>query len=503
MKTKKILASILAVASVLTMTACNSNSETPANTGDSANTGNSANTNSDNAADTQGESNEPAKDYTKFQAIVDDVNSKWANVRDKNEKLAAYLAEDHSGDTGSGTVNAHVDPIDTSNIPTGLTLSVLSHRTDLNKEGNYYLNEMTDAFEEKYGCTVEYTTTTKYASDVGTRMSTNDYGDVLMIPNSVKIQDLGNYFVPLGTVDELSQKYNWIDKKSYEGIVYGIPHVGNVSGGIVYNKRVWKEAGITELPKTPEEFIADLKQIKENCPDVIPYYTNFAASDWTLDQWVALVGSAYGDPDYKNNILINKEDPLKQDGGYYKVFKLIYDVFSEPSILEEDPNSSDWEASKPWLAEGKIATMTMGSWAVSQCQEFAVQNGQDPADVGFMPAPFTVDGVQYGETAADYAMGINKNIDEDHIKLAMAYITWFVEESPYTEHEIGIPTLKGGSFPSFMEGAWNDCILIEEAPAPDGLEGVFDEIDKEAEINFWGGEAGNFKIRIGEAALTA
>lgn len=145
--------------------------------------------------------------------------------------------------------------------------------------------------------------------------------------------------------------------------------------------------------------------------------------------------------------------------------------------------------------------MVQGSWAVSQIQEFAVQNGQDPEDVGFMPAPFTIDGVQYGETSSDYTMGINKNIDADHIKLAKAYIDWFVEESSFTEHEKGVPTLKGGKFPSFMEGAWDDCILIEEAPSKEGLEGVFEAIDKEAEINFWGGEAGNFKIRIGEAAL--
>lgn len=492
MKTKKILASILAAASVLTMTACNQGNEKPATT-----TAANNEVNTDNAVTTAAPE-APAKDYAPFQAIVDEVNKKWAETRDKNQQLADYLAAGGSSE-GSSAVNAHVDPIDTSNIPTGLTLSVLNHRTDLDQSG--YLAEMTKEFEDKYGCTVKYTTITKYAGDVATRMSTKDYGDVLMIPTSVKVQDLSNYFVPLGTVEELSKKYNWIDKKSFEGVVYGIPHTGTVSGGIVYNKRIWKEAGITELPKTPEDFIADLKQIKEKLPDVIPYYTNFAAADWTMDQWMALVGSAYGDPNYKNNILINKEDPIKEGSGYYKVLKLIYDVYSEPSILEEDPNSSDWEASKPWLAEGKIATMVQGSWAVSQIQEFAVQNGQDPEDVGFMPAPFTIDGVQYGETSSDYTMGINKNIDANHIKLAKAYIDWFVEESSFTEHEKGVPTLKGGKFPSFMEGAWDDCILIEEAPSKEGLEGVFEAIDKEAEINFWGGEAGNFKIRIGEAAL--
>lgn len=37
----------------------------------------------------------------------------------------------------------------------------------------------------------------------------------------------------------------------YDNTVYGIAHLGSVAGGICYNKRIWSEAGITELPTTP------------------------------------------------------------------------------------------------------------------------------------------------------------------------------------------------------------------------------------------------------------
>ena len=50
--------------------------------------------------------------------------------------------------------------------------------------------------------------------------------------------------------------------------------------GIVYNKKVFEEAGVTELPKTPTEFIEALQKIKDNT-DAIPLYTNFAAG-WTM-----------------------------------------------------------------------------------------------------------------------------------------------------------------------------------------------------------------------------
>ena len=67
---------------------------------------------------------------------------------------------------------------------------------------------------------------------------------------------------------------------------YGIPSTANAQG-IVYNKAVFEEAGITELPTTPDEFLEDLQLIKDNT-DAIPMYTNFAAG-WTMGAWDAYI----------------------------------------------------------------------------------------------------------------------------------------------------------------------------------------------------------------------
>ena len=65
--------------------------------------------------------------------------------------------------------------------------------------------------------------------------------------------------------------------------------VGNASG-IVYNKRIFKEAGIDKLPTTPKEFISDLKAIKEKTK-ATPLYTNYAAG-WTMGAWDAYIGGS-------------------------------------------------------------------------------------------------------------------------------------------------------------------------------------------------------------------
>lgn len=396
--------------------------------------------------------------------------------------------------TGSGAANsAETTPAPANNGGNGLSLKVLTHRTDRIEDGT--LAEMTKAFEEANNCTVVYQGFTDYGSDVPTMMNTTEYGDVLMIPDTVKVKDLANFFEPLGTYEELDAKYNWADQKMYDGIVYGIAHLGSIAGGICYNKRIWKEAGVETLPTTPEEFLADLKLIRDNT-DAIPYYTNFAEASWTIVQWASLVNSASGSSTYENDILTAKRDLFVPGDAYYEVYKLMYDVFSDPTLHEEDPMTSDWEGCKAAINDGRIATMVMGSWAVSQFREA----GDHPEDIGYMPAPFSVNGKQYAESSSDYCMGVNKNRSDEIKELGKKYITWFVEDSGFAEHEGSISAVKGSPLPDYLTD-FEDCELFLTEPAPEGLVGVWDAINNESEVGTWQGDAANFKIRIAEAAF--
>ncbi len=406
-----------------------------------------------------------------------------------------------SGDTtdgtsntdGSSSVNGGSSDNGTADSGDVLTLKVLTHRTDRIEDGS--LDAMTDAFEQANNCVVEYQGFTDYTTDIPTMMNTTEYGDVLMIPGTVKIEELGNFFEPLGTYDELKDKYNWIDNKMYDGTVYGIPHLGSVAGGICYNKRIWAEAGVTELPKTPEDFVAALKLIEANT-DAIPYYTNFADASWTLVQWASLVNSASGSSTYETDILTSSRDLFIDGDPYYEVYELMFDVFSDPTLIEEDPMTSDWEGCKKAINDGKIATMVMGSWAVSQFKEA----GENPDDIGYMPAPFNVNGQQFAESAPDYCLGINVNRSAEIKELGKKYITWFVEDSGFAQKEGAIGTLKGSEMPDYLE-AFADCELFVTNAAPEGLVGVWDAINNDSEVGTWQGDAANFKIMIAEAAF--
>ncbi len=409
-----------------------------------------------------------------------------AGTSNTESSATADNSSDASGETSTETSSGEK-----------LTLKVLTHRTDRKEDGS--LDKMTDAFEEKYNCVVEYQAFTDYAGDVSTMMNTTNYGDVLMIPDTVKVSELGNFFEPLGSYDDLKTKYMWTDQKMYDGTVYGLAHLGSVSGGICYNKKVWADAGITTMPKTAEEFINALKTIDEKT-DAIPYYTNYKDASWTASQWCSLINSASGNANLETDMLTSKSDLFVEGNAYYNVFKLMYDIYSDPNLIEGDPMGTDWEGSKLQIANGEIATMTMGSWAVSQFMQIASENDLDPANIGYMPAPFSVDGKQYAQLAADYCMGVNKNSSTEVKELGKKYITWFIEESGFSTSENSVSALIGAELPDYLS-AFEGCEYFTATPAPDGLVGVWNAIDNDSEVGIWAGDAANFKLQMAEAAF--
>lgn len=377
------------------------------------------------------------------------------------------------------------------------TVKVLHHRTDRDQDGT--MAKLTEGFNALYpNVKVEYQSFTNYADDVATMMQSDNYGDVVMTPQALKQSDLPNFFAPLGSYDELSEKYYWLENYSVDGQVYALP-TGGTASGILYNKRVWADAGITELPTTPDEFLDCLRKIAENT-NAIPYYTNYNAG-WCIVQWQSLVVGASGDPGYINNrLLTQKEDLFSNGSPYDAVYGTMFDIYSDPALHEEDPMTTDWEGCKPAFAQGKIATMVLGSWAISQFEEAADQVGADRSDIGYMPFPNSIGGKIYSVSSNDYMMSANKN--SANLDAAKAYIEWFCSDSGFAQNEGEISGLKGAPMPSTLSSFEELGVeLFVEDATPDELIGKFDEIAKSSEVDPWGDASTNFKFRMAEAAF--
>jgi len=358
------------------------------------------------------------------------------------------------------------------------------HRTD-RKE---LLDSYVARFNEMYpNIEVEYELITDYAENALLRIGNNDW-TIMGIP-TVDKDELSKYFVPLGSLETLSGLYNFMSDKSYDGVCYGLPSTGNANG-VLYNKAVFAAAGITELPKTPDEFIADLKLVKEKT-DAIPLYTNYAAG-WTMGAWDAYVGVASnGDPTYMQQVLPHAKDPFAKQAdegtGPYAVYKILYDAAAE-KLIEEDYTTTDWEGCKGMMNRGEIATMVLGSWAYTQMQEA----GDKPEDIGYMAFPITINGKQYAPAGGDYNFGINVQATDEEKLASLYYLKWLTHESGFTFAEGGVPIDKNGEYPE-LYAAFEGIDMLSDEPALEGEETLLNELNSESELNINAG--GNTKVQ--------
>jgi ABC-type glycerol-3-phosphate transport system substrate-binding protein len=354
-------------------------------------------------------------------------------------------------------------------------LKFLSHRTDLQ---DTKLKEYAEKFHEFYpGITIEYETVTDYAQDALIRLTGGNWGDVMMVPADIDRDEYSKFFIPFGTLDALSPLYNFADSREFGGLVYGMPSTGNAQG-IVYNKRIFADAGVTEIPKTPEAFIAALTAVKEKT-DAIPLYTNYAAG-WTMGAWDAYIsGSATGDPDYMNRVLPHAKDPFADPGDgthAYTVYKILYDAVAN-GLIEDDYTTTDWESSKVKLNSGEIACMVLGSWAFTQM----VEAGPNGGDIGYMSFPISIGGKQYASADADYSYGISVEAPFDNQVAAMLYVKWLIHESGFTYSEGGIPIDKSGAYPD-LYASFGDVEMVPNTPAVAGEETLLNELNAESTL---------------------
>jgi ABC-type glycerol-3-phosphate transport system substrate-binding protein len=388
--------------------------------------------------------------------------------------LLATAAVAISGCAGGGASDADntIDGEVTGDI------KVVTWRTDLVEDGTF--EKYAEEFNKEYpDVKVTFEGITDYAGEMLTRMSTTNYGDVIGIP-AIKPDQYEQFLEPLGETADFEDTYRFLPAASYDGTQYGIAWGGNANG-VVYNKKIFEEAGVTELPTSHDEWLDALQKVKDNT-DAIPMYTNYK-DGWPLTQSFGNLGAITDDPDAP---ITMAEDPAPWTEGtdVYAIDGLLYDTVAA-GLTEDDPLTTNWEQSKVDLGTGKIATMPLGSWAISQMQAAAEENGGSADDIGYMAFPANVDGTQLAVIGGDYNLAVSKHSKAK--AAAWAWIQWVVEDSGYTEAQGMISPVLDKPLPENLQGFEEAGVeLMEINPAPAGKEGLINNVADDSQVDLYG-----------------
>ena len=377
--------------------------------------------------------------------------------------FAGCSSTSSSGESGKGEV----------------TLKVLTHRTDIK---DTVLKAVGDKYYEEKGVKIEWEAITDYESIVQTRMNTQDYGDVLNILPAFKADELGEFFEPFGTVDEYSD-YVGISQRADGDTVYGLPN-GLGANGIVYNKKVFAEAGYEEFPKTLDELYDALGKIKAGQEGVVPVAIN-SADMWPLSQYDSVSSLIYGNPYYYRD-MCKIDNPLLAGAPTGDMLEILYKFVSE-GWVEEDLATTNWEQSKVDMANAKIGMMTLGMWAVPQIQGVSEDTADD---IGMAPFPADNSGKLKAEAGPDNYLGVSKY--SKHKEEAKDFAIYFANSLDYLDDSAFIPANKNVTSNNEMVKGYQESgvelMFADPAEADQALSDLTTEIANESGVKFWVGE---------------
>jgi ABC-type glycerol-3-phosphate transport system substrate-binding protein len=171
-----------------------------------------------------------------------------------------------------------------------------------------------------------------------------------------------------------------VEQITFEGQIYSVPVNIHRSNILWYSPEVLKEAGISKPPATIEEFIADLKAVKDKTRK-IPLSLG---AQWTADHLLesVLLGRLGADA-------YNALWKPGADWNSAEVTQALQDFATIHSYANTEAASTDWQLAAKNVVDGKAAFNIMGDWAAGYFQEL----GKKPkTDFDWAASPGT-DGV--------------------------------------------------------------------------------------------------------------
>jgi raffinose/stachyose/melibiose transport system substrate-binding protein len=258
-------------------------------------------------------------------------------------------------------------------------------------------------------------------------------------PDLVEMRDT-KVFADAGKLAELPQELHGLFTylPEYNGKFYNAPMTGNAPNGIIYSKKAYAEAGVTDLPKTYDEFLSMQEKLAASgiSPIVVGGKDLFHMGFWVN---YFLINNVYKeDPDW--NSKRTAQTASFTDAAMVQAitdYKELFTKYVDKGWLSTGDNQT-----ASMLITGKAAQLYSGPWMFGQIAE------ADPSfEFGFYALPnrdgsVIINGLP---TLQGWSLSAEAAKDPAKVEAITAFIKFFFDSaqySPYLATVNGIPTTK-------------------------------------------------------------
>ncbi len=269
-----------------------------------------------------------------------------------------------------------------------------------------YIQEFLDKYNEEHPGIVITQEVSNDANALKIKYATGDDPEIVMGPQTQEFFDLGKY-VDLNNYPDLIEKIDpdilqvTVDLKT--GANYRLP-IGAGSYGFYYNRQMFADLGL-ETPTNWDEFMNVCSVIKENLPDVIPFYS--VSLGHQVHYWALGLGMRDTGMVKWNTAAVNNDQSVLQfrENGNLALFAKKTMEMKELGYFDSEiAVADDYQASVEDFGTGKAAMLAQGLWWYGS---LASQFPEQLDNVGFFAMP-ALDGTGiYG--SKDYDSCIAKN----------------------------------------------------------------------------------------------
>jgi raffinose/stachyose/melibiose transport system substrate-binding protein len=295
-----------------------------------------------------------------------------------------------------------------------VTLNLLFYSPELSDQ----YKDMVAAYKTETGVTLDITVLqADYRSVLTSKINSGDIPDVFMSSAYADNSTYKDYVYDLSNEDFIKK----ISPSALQGVTVGGKIIGYPflvqSHSFIYNKKIFADLGISELPKTLPEFEAVAKKIE--AAGIQPFATGFKEF-WVLPQtaWQALapvVVQNYGG--YEKFVAALNAGTLK-----FKDIPEMSAVFDLLDLIKKyggpKPNESNFNDQTSSIATGKVAIIHQGNWA-----EGTILKTNPDAQIGFLVGPVGAN-AKLGGIMFDSNQTIRVAKDSKNLKAALDWLRW-------------------------------------------------------------------------------